>query len=384
VNRFAAALSQHPVASHAVGETAGQVLDQLDGENPDLLVLFASPHFVGAMEDVASTLRNLLDPGTLLGVTASSIIGGSQEVEEEPALSVFAAQLPGAELTPLVLRVEETPDGHALVGWPHAHATAHSLLLLTDPFSFPVDAFLARCNEDLPALRVIGGMASAARGPGGNRLIVNDTIWNEGAVGVLVDGDLELVTVVSQGCRPIGQPFVVTRSERNLVQELGGQPALTRLQELAASASEDERALLRQGLHLGIVVDEQQEEFARGDFLVRNVLGGDQESGALAVGDVVEVGQTVQFQVRDAGSADEDLRVLLDRADAADGALLFTCNGRGRHLFGLPDHDAGLVEELLGPIPLAGAFCAGEIGPVGGRNYVHGFTASLALFRSGA
>ncbi|MGH9027040.1 MAG: FIST signal transduction protein [Acidimicrobiia bacterium] len=380
MNRFAAALSQHPIASHAVGETAGEVLDQLDGENPDLLVLFASPHFVGAMEDVAATLRTLLDPAILLGGTASSIIGGAQEVEEEPALSVFAARLPDATLTPVQLHVEDTSDGHALVGWPHARGTARSLVLFADPFSFPVDAFLARCNEDLPSLAVVGGLASAARGPGGNRLVLDERVTSEGAVGVLMEGELEVSTVVSQGCRPIGQPFVVTRSERNLVHELGGQPALTRLQELAAAASEDERALLRQGLHLGIVVDEQQDEFARGDFLVRNVLGGDQESGALAVGDVVEVGQTVQFQVRDAGSVDEDLRALLARARSADGALLFTCNGRGRHLFGLPDHDAGLVEELLGPIPLAGAFCAGEIGPVGGRNYVHGFTASLALF----
>ena len=382
MNQYAAAMSQHPIASHAVGETAGQILDQLQGENPDLLVVFASPHFVGAMEDVASTLRNLLDPKALIGGTAASIIGGGHEVEEEPALSVFAARMPGVELTPLVLRVEDTPDGHALVGWPHAQATAHSLILFTDPFTFPVDAFLDRVNDDLPNLQVIGGMASAARGPGGNRLVINDTLWTEGAVGVLVEGDLAVDTVVSQGCRPIGQPFVVTRADRNLVHELGGQPALTRLQELAAAASDDERALLRQGLHLGIVVDEQQDEFGRGDFLIRNVLGGDQESGVLKVGDVVEVGQTVQFQVRDAGSADEDLRVLLSRADPADGALLFTCNGRGRHLFGLADHDAGLVEEVLGPIPLAGAFCAGEIGPVGGRNYVHGFTASLALFRA--
>jgi small ligand-binding sensory domain FIST len=382
VNRFAAALSQHPIASHAVGEAAGQVLDQLDGENPDLLVLFASPHFVGAMEDVAATLRTLLDPGIVLGGTASSIIGGAHEVEDEPALSVFAARLPDAHLTPVCLRVEETPDGHALIGWPDTEATPRSLVLFADPFSFPVDAFLARCNQDAPRLQVIGGMASAARGPGGNRLVLDERVVNDGAVGAVVGGDLDVSTVVSQGCRPIGQPFVVTRSERNLVHELGGRPALTRLQELAASVSDEDRSLLRQGLHLGIVVDEQQDEFARGDFLVRNVLGGDQESGTLAVGDVVEIGQTVQFQVRDAGSADEDLRVLLARADAADGALLFTCNGRGRHLFGSPDHDAGLVEELLGPIPLAGAFCAGEIGPVGGRNYVHGFTASLALFPS--
>jgi small ligand-binding sensory domain FIST len=184
---------------------------------------------------------------------------------------------------------------------------------------------------------------------------------------------------VSQGCRPIGRPYVVTKAEQNLIEELAGKPAMERLQELAAAATEDERELLRQGLHVGLVVDEHKADFARGDFLVRNLLGADEQTGALAVGEQVGVGQTVQFHVRDAAAADEDLRELLADADA-DAALLFTCNGRGRHLFGVADHDAGLVEKLLGPIPLAGAFCAGEIGPVGGRNFLHGFTASLALF----
>ncbi len=185
--------------------------------------------------------------------------------------------------------------------------------------------------------------------------------------------------MVSQGCRPIGKPFVVTRAQRNFVEELGGEPALGRLRELAERATDAERELLQRGLHVGLVVDEHKAEFGRGDFLVRNVLGADRETGAIAVGDQVGVGQTVQFHVRDAEAADEDLRELLRGVDAR-GALLFTCNGRGRHLFGTPDHDAGVVAQLLGPIPAAGAFCAGEIGPVGGRNFLHGFTASLALF----
>jgi small ligand-binding sensory domain FIST len=206
-------------------------------------------------------------------------------------------------------------------------------------------------------------------------------VVDEGAVGVFVDGGIEVRTIVSQGCRPIGRPYVVTRAEGNLIAELGGKPAIERLQELASAASEEERELLRSGLHVGLVVDEHKAEFERGDFLVRNLLGADESSGALAVGEHVSVGQTVQFHVRDAGAADEDLRELLTGVDVdADAALLFTCNGRGRHLFTVPDHDAGMVEKLLGPIPLAGAFCAGEIGPVGGRNFLHGFTASLALF----
>jgi small ligand-binding sensory domain FIST len=379
VARYAAALSQHPVPAHAVGETAGQIMDELQGDDPDLVVCFASPHFVGAFDDMAHALRQLLGPTVFLGGTAVSIIGGAHEIEDQPALSVFAGVFGDAMLTPVALQVEETPDGAAVVGWPDLEREPSTLLLFAEPFSFPVDGFLRRLNEDRPELTVIGGLASAGGRPGANRLALDDSILEEGAVGVFLEG-VDVGTVVSQGCRPIGDAFVVTRAQRNFIEELGGKPAVTRLQELAANASEDDRDLLRRGLHMGLVVDEHKAEFQRGDFLVRNVLGADQESGALAVGDRVNVGQTVQFHVRDAAAADEDLRELLVGAEA-QAALVFTCNGRGRHLFGVPDHDAGLVEQLLGPIPAAGAFCAGEIGPVGGRNFLHGFTASLALFR---
>lgn len=378
MRRYAAALSQHPVPAHAVGETAGSIIEQLDGDDPDLVVCFATAHFVDVFEDIAYSLRNLLDPRVLVGATAVSVIGGAQEIEHEPAVSLFAACVPDATLTPLALQVEQTPDGAAVVGWPDVDGEPSSLFLLADPFTFPTDAFLRRLDQDRPGLSVIGGLASAANQPGGNRILVDDRESAAGAVGVLLDG-VDIQTVVSQGCRPIGSPYVVTRAERNYVAELAGQPALERLQALADGASEEDRELLRRGLHVGVVVDEHRSDFGRGDFLVRNVLGGDRESGVIAVGDQVDVGQTVQFHVRDAAAADEDLRALLAGQTAA-GAVVFTCNGRGRHLFGVPDHDAGVVEELLGPIPAAGAFCAGEIGPVGGRNFLHGFTASIALF----
>ena len=380
MTKFASALSQHPIAANALGEAAGEILERLDGEGCDLAVCFASTHHVGAFEDIGPALRNILEPRVLVGGTAVAVAGGSHEIEENPALTVFAARLDGAMLTPVTLRVQETPDGAALTGWPSLDRSPASLLMFADPFTFPVDAFLQRVNRDLPGLQIIGGLASAAGSPGGNRLVLDDHVVDEGAVGVFVDGGgIEVRTLVSQGCRPIGRPYVVTRGEQNLIEELGGKPAIERLQELAGAASEEERELLRRGLHVGLVVDEHKAEFSRGDFLVRNLLGADESSGALAVGEQVSVGQTVQFHVRDADAADEDLRELLTGVDA-DAALLFTCNGRGRHLFTVPDHDAGMVESLLGPIPLAGAFCAGEIGPVGGRNFLHGFTASLALF----
>jgi small ligand-binding sensory domain FIST len=379
VSDYAFGLSEHPVPTQAVGEAVGQVLEGLSDERPDLLVLFTSPHHAGAFEDVAGSVRGLLDPTVLLGGTAGAVIAGGREVEDSPAISLFAARLPATLLTPVRLEVVPTPDGPSLVGWPdHPDGT---MLLFADPFTFPADAFLDRVNEDLPKLQIIGGLASAAMQPGGNRLVLDDHVTDSGAVGAVLTGGVEIRTVVSQGCRPVGKPYVVTKSDRNFILELGGKPALQRLQETATAATDEERELMRRGLQIGCVVDETRLEFGRGDFLVRGVVGADQRSGALAVGDTVPVGRTVQFQVRDANSADEDLRDLLTSAEA-DAALLFTCNGRGQRLFGESDHDAGVVDQLLGPLPLAGCFCAGELGPVGARNFLHGFTASLALFTS--
>lgn len=383
MSKYAAALSQHPVPAHAVGEVAGSLLEQLDGEPPDLVVYFASPHLVGALDDVTGAFRRLLEPGVLLGVTAAAVIGGPREAEDVPALSAWAGRL-GARVTPVGLQMVNTPDGPAVSGWPDGLGAddgdgPHTLLLLADPFTFPVEAFLARLGDDRPGLQVIGGMASAAQGPGGNRLVLNDELRHDGAVGVLLSGAPNVRAVVSQGCRPVGSAYIVTDAEDNVVRELGGKPALERLAEVANALTDDERELLARGLHVGLVVDEHQAEFGRGDFLVRNVVGANRENGSITVGTHVGVGRTLQFQVRDAIAADEDLRALLAGVDA-NAALLFTCTGRGIRLFGTPDHDAGLVEELLGPVPVAGAFCAGELGPVGGQNYVHGFTASLALF----
>lgn len=378
MNRFAAALSQHPLPAHAVGEVAGQILDQLEGEDPDFVMCFASPHFVGALDDAIHALNSLLTPHVMIGTTASGVIAGTREAEEGVGFAAFAACLDDGEIQPLALRTEATPDGTTIVGWPEHDIDPDLLLLLADPFSFPTEAFLRRLDDDRPGLRVLGGLASAATRPGGNRLLVDGEITAEGAVGVMASG-VSVRTVVSQGCRPIGEPFVVTRGEKNFLEELGGRPALERLRELADSSSEADRELLQRGLQVGFVVDEHQDDFGRGDFLVRSVVGGDRETGAIAVGEQVIVGRTAQFHVRDAAAADEDLRALLAGARAR-ATLLFTCNGRGRGLFGVPDHDAGVIGEVLGARPAAGMFCAGEIGPVGHQNFLHAFTASLALF----
>jgi small ligand-binding sensory domain FIST len=374
---FAAAISEHPDVGQAAGEVVGELLEQI-GETPDLAALFVTAAHREAVADVAEVVRRLLRPGTLIGAVASSVVGGKREVEEAPAVALWAARLNGP-VTPLHLDSVRAPEGPVFTGLSpvfDADTPAH-LVLLADPFSFPADDFVDMAAERLPDVRVIGGLASAANGPGGNRLVLDETIHTDGAVGVLLPPGAGASTVVSQGCRPIGAPMVVTKADHRVVLELAGKPALERLAELIGGLSESERALARQGLHVGWVIDEHKERFERGDFLVRNLLGGNKEAGALVVAGPVEVGSTVQFQVRDAATADEDLRQLLAGKEAG-GALLFTCTGRGARLFGRAGHDAELVDAITGGAT-AGMLCAGEVGPVGARSFVHGFTASVLL-----
>ena len=370
VSRYGAALSEHPDSASAVGEVLGEILEAV-GPSPDLAVVFTSASHRDAIGEMADAIHQVLAPSALVGATAVSVIGGPLEVEERPAVSLWAAAQCPAQLTRL--EAVRGPDGWAVGGMP-ANA-AGTLLVLPDPFTFPSEALLNAGSE----MTVVGGLASAAGRPGGNRLILGRQVFDDGAVGVLLDPEVEVRTVVSQGCRPIGQPFTITKSEGNIVSEMGGRSAVDRLRETLLSLDESERALVSKGLHMGIVIDEHKSEFDRGDFLIRGLIGADEATGALAVGDSLEVGTTVQFQVRDAATADEDLRELMADASAAS-ALVFTCNGRGTHLFEGPDHDAAVVHEALERAPVAGMFCAGELGPIGGRNFLHGFTASVVLF----
>jgi small ligand-binding sensory domain FIST len=378
---FASALSEHPVTAHAVGEVTGQILDAV-GPAPDLVTLFVTPPHAGALEDAAAAVRTLLEPGVLIGCAAVSVVGDGREVEEAPAVALWAGNIGPALAVRLTAAM--TPDGPALHGWPETlDFEPSALVLLGDPFSFPVEVLFEHLTARHPGLAVLGGNASAARGPGGNRLALDGHVVTDGAVGVLIGGGVEVTALVSQGCRPIGQPLVVTRAEGNALYELGGRPAYERLVDLCRNELDDEDIrLVNHGLHVGLVIDEHKLEFGRGDFLVRNVIGADAEHGVIGVNDMVEVGTTVQYHVRDAATADEDLREMLAGVEA-DAALLFTCNGRGIRLFGAPDHDAALLAEALDDAPTAGFFAAGEFGPVGGRNFVHGFTASVALFQGG-
>jgi small ligand-binding sensory domain FIST len=386
--RFAAALSTAEDSEAAVAEVCQAALKQL-GTMPNLALLFASAQHASQLGEAAIQICDSTGSEMLLGCTGESIIGAGREIEQEPAVSLWLASLPATTVMPMHLEFQQTREGGTFTGWPaklpETWPSGAAMLILGEPFSFPADELVRRLNEDHPGVPVLGGMASGGVAPGENRLILGRDVHDSGAAAVLIHGGVRIRSVVSQGCRPIGQPFVVTRAEANVIHELGGAPPLKRLQEVYDSLSPQEQQMVRSGVHVGRVLSEYREKFERGDFLVRNVIGADPNTGAIAVGDFVRPGQTVQFHVRDEQSADEDLRTQLRAKQAGGpsksrGALLFTCNGRGTRLFSGPDHDANCVRDELGDIPTAGFFAQGEIGPVGGQNFLHGFTASVALF----
>jgi small ligand-binding sensory domain FIST len=378
MTRVGAGLSTLPGTAAAVSEASRAALPALGGAPVDLAMVFVTPDHLTSLEEAAEVARRELAPRHLIGCVAQGVIGNTRELERGPGATVWAASLPGAELRPFHLEPDEADDADALAPLDGADLVC----LLVDPYSFRVDELLERANERLPGVPFVGGLAVGG-GHGGQALLVDGEIHEGGAAGVEVRG-VDVEVAVSQGCAPLGPESVITRAEQNVVFELAGQPALTRLRETIEALSARERALASRGLLAGLVIDENRPEYRRGDFLMRAILGADETTGALAIGETVRVGQTLRFHARDAASADEDLRQVLDQALARApapprGALLFTCNGRGAAMFSESDHDSRAVADAIGPA-VAGLFCGGEIGPVGGSNFVHGFTATMALF----
>jgi small ligand-binding sensory domain FIST len=382
-------LSTSPDVGAAVREASAAAHAMLGG-TPEVAVVFLSNidrrTARAAMESMGDSIR----AAVTVGGTVDGVIAGGVEQETGPGVAVWLARWPGADIVPFAIEYRRTPDGGLFSGWPPRLVDAWprdaAVVLLADPFSFPVEEFIDRLAEDHPGVPVVGGMLSGATAPGGNTLLMGGGTYDAGAVGFVVSGAVRLRPVVSQGCRPIGRTLLVTKAEENVIFQLGGRPAIERLQEIYETLDADERELVRSSLHVGRVASEYQDSFAAGDFLVRNVVGADTRSGVIAIGDHVRVGQTVQFHVRDAASADAELRRLLEKARAEAGparpagALVFSCNGRGSRLFETPHHDARAIADVLGPIPAAGFFAQGEIGPIGRRNCLHGFTASIAEF----
>ncbi len=385
--RCAVGASTAPQLDEAIRAAAADATAGLGPGVIDLAVVFISAAYGAAIRPAMEALADGIGAGVVLGATAEGVLAGDEEHERGPAVVVWLGRLPGATIVPLSLEYAQTPDGGMFVGWPpelDAEWPEHAaLLLLADPFSFPVDALIRRLEEDHPGVPIVGGMASGGAEPGSNALVVGSGSYDSGAVGVVIGGGVRIRPVVSQGCRPIGRPLVITRADANVIVELGGRPALERLREIYGDLDPADRELVRSSLHVGRAATEYQDEFRRGDFLVRSVVGADPESGVIAVGDLVRAGQTMQFHVRDAASAHDDLVTLLAAARqpaTPAGAIVFTCNGRGTRLFDAPHHDARCLRDALGPIPTAGFFAQGEIGPIGRRNCLHGFTASIALF----
>jgi small ligand-binding sensory domain FIST len=382
MRRFGDGLAVGPDLEGAAEVAVAQALEPLGGVTPDLVAIFVAPPGRSPDAAEAAVLRamELAGARTTIGATAGGVIGDGRGVEHQPAVAVWAAVLPQVRVTPFRLTAQRTEGGISIAGLPRIQTDDRVAALLLDPYSFPVGKFLERCNSMLPGFPLVGGLASAPDGPDANRLFLDGEVYR-GGIGVLLGGEVQARTVVSQGCRPIGPPMVVTRADRNMLLELAGQPAYQRLVEIVTALPPAEQELAARGLHLGIAINEYADEHGRGDFLIRGVLGADDASGSVVVGDLVDVGQTVRFQVRDAAGAREDLAELLSATgEKARGALLFSCNGRGTAMFEDADHDIRTALDAFAGAGIAGFFAAGEIGPVGGRNHLHGFTASLLAF----
>jgi len=385
---FAASLSRATNTSDAIRSVTEEVRAALRGVEPDISFLFVNHAHQNAFSQLASRICEATGTKVLMGCTGETIIGGSEEIESGPALSLWSAILPGARFEVFVANFEQTVDGIVTSGLPafsSEEPDLRAMFLLADPFSSALHTVLDHADAEAPGVPILGGLASGGNRTGENRLFYNSHEIRHGAIGLIVRGGPRVRSVVSQGCRPVGTHYVVTRAEGNLVHGLGGVPPMQRLRELFDTLSDRDAELLQMGLHLGLAMSEYQDRFERGDFLIANVTGADPGTGSIAVGAQVRVGQTVRFHVRDAETADEDLLGLLEADRAAHPArlqagLLFSCNGRGTRLFSEPNHDASAVQKIAGPIPLAGFFAQGELGPIGGRNYLHGFTASVALF----
>ncbi|MEU4545365.1 FIST signal transduction protein [Nonomuraea dietziae] len=384
-SRFADGLAVGSDLGAAAETAVRQALAGLSGP-ADLVCFFICGEDPDDVARAGQRAMAVASSAHVIGCSATGVIGDGQGVELTPAVSAWAATLDGGRLTTFQLETLTAEDKFVVVGLPERQADDQVAILLADPYTFPTDAFVERSSEVLGDLPLIGGLANGLEGRGSVRLFAGGEVYTEGAIGVLLGGGVKVSTVVSQGCRPIGPTMVVTSAEENLLLELAGQPALARLEDIVSDLDEDDRELVAAGLQIGVAMDEYAEHHERGDFLIRGVIGIDPEREAVAIGDVVDIGRTVRFQVRDAATADEDLYDLLDahreELGRIDGALLFACNGRGSAMFGSADHDAVALRDTLGSIGMAGFFAAGEVGPVAGHNHVHGFTASILVFSS--
>jgi small ligand-binding sensory domain FIST len=385
---WADALSTAPTLGDAVAECAEGM--QAPEGGFDLLFVFASPAYRDQIV-LPELLARHVPHRHLLGCSGGGIIGGGHEVEEGPALSLVGAVLPDVAVTPFALTLDDLADiGPGPGAWGDRIGLepggAAGFVVLADPFSFRPEALIEGLEYAYPGVPVVGGLASGAGAPGENQLFLDGRVLGAGAVGVALSGALRLETVVAQGVRGIGRPCVVTRSEGQMLYELDGEPVMQALEKLFAELPDEDAERASRGLFLGVSQRADNDAPGHGDYLIRNVLGALEGGEAIVVGETLHDGQIVRFHVRDAASSAEDLALLLSAyaqrhpSGPAAGALLFSCLGRGEHLYGEPDHDTTAFKRIVGEAPLGGFFCNGEIGPVGEGTYLHGYTSAFALF----
>jgi small ligand-binding sensory domain FIST len=390
---WASAISEQPDLGFAIGECIGSLESQLGGQSADLAVVFVSPHHRAEYGKVVSLVRQYLPAARVFGCSGGGIIGNGVEVEQRPAVSITAGVLPGVEIVEFHLEADAIPDLDAGPGsWEElVKVTAGDdpqFVMVADPFSFPTQNLLLGLDFAFARAAKIGGLASGGQQQGGNALFLGEETYHSGAVGLALHGNITVDTVVAQGCRPIGHLMRITESRRNLLMSLDNKSPLAVLRELFEQSDERDRGLMRNSLFLGVVMDEFLDTPKQGDFLIRNVVGMDERSGNLAIGELLKEGQVVQFHLRDADTSTDDLTSVLDRYAADNrenqiqGALLFSCLGRGQYLYGRANHDTGIFQDKLGQVPLGGFFCNGEIGPVSGTTFLHGYTSSFGLFRA--
>ncbi len=390
--------NEYSVAAHWPGDFdeaglqrwAEKLRGELRGARVSLGLVFMAPKFFERAKQVLEILRVHAQIPLLAGCSSGSLIAGAEEVEENAGLAVALYALPGAELKAAHFTQEDVEQAGAAGYWATVTGVGakqtNGWLVFADPFHLDSETWLKSWNETYAPLPTVGGLASGDPAAQATQVYLNGEVFEEGGVAISVGGDVELAGMISQGCTPIGDTWTLTRVERNLIHQIGNRPAYEVLAETFNGLTPDEQGKSRGNLFVGLVIDEYRDEFNRGDFLIRNLLAADPKSGAIAVGALPRPGQTMQFQRRDATAASEDLRELIVRfakyheKATVYGGVLCACNGRGRGLFGKSGHGARMVQEFLGPMGLAGFFCNGEIGPVGKRNFLHGYTAALAVF----
>ena len=392
VMKFTCGTSHAAGLAAAVDEACGQVTSALGERRCHLLFVFGSRSYRGNWETAVRRLHERLQPSALLGGTASGVIGGDQEFEGAPALSLLAGHLPEVRLRSFAVSPETLEHASAGGFWMDTIGVIPSeqpnFVLLTDPFTCELPDVLEQLNRTYPNRPIIGGLASGGRAAGDHLLFEHARVVSEGAVGVALSGNVEMEAIVAQSCRPIGRPLVVTSAEENVLLELAGRPALEVLHETLVSLSPTDQKLARSALVVGAVINEMKSRFDCGDFLIRNLVGLDPSIGALAVSEELRIGQTMQFHLRDPKTSQQELRRHLAARSLSGalpaGALMFNCLGRGKSFYGVPHHDARTVRTYSGAYPLGGFFANGEIGPLGGQNLIHSYTASLGLFRPAA